>query len=77
MVPNMSTTELQIERPWVKGDFERALPVPTKADAREARCLQVLVDLGKRYASTANQYCELLVRFYGEEKDREWDDESC
>ncbi len=62
--------ESQIESLWVKGDFERVVPVPKDPAAREARRLEVRDRFGRRCANTANQYRSLLVKFYGEEKGR-------
>jgi len=62
--------ESQIESLWVKGDFERVVPVPKDPLAREARQLEVRERTEKRHANTANQHRELLVKFYGEEKGR-------
>jgi N-acetylglucosamine malate deacetylase 1 len=62
--------ESQIESLWVKGDFERVVPVPKDPALREARRLEVREQLGRRCANTANQYRPLLVKLYGEEKGR-------
>jgi len=62
--------ESQIESLWVKGDFERVVPVPKESAAREARRLEVREQFGRRYVNIANQYRPLLVKLYGEEKGR-------
>jgi LmbE family N-acetylglucosaminyl deacetylase len=62
--------ESQIESLWVKGDFERVVPVPKEPAAREARRLEVREQFSRRYANIANQYRPLLVKLYGEEKGR-------
>jgi LmbE family N-acetylglucosaminyl deacetylase len=62
--------ESQIESLWVQGDFERVVPVPKEPAAREARRLIVRNMFGNHDAGTANQYRDLLVKYYGEEKGR-------
>jgi len=62
--------ESQIESLWVQGDFERVVPVPTEPAAREARRVAVRNLWGGRDANTANEYRDLLSKFYGDEKGR-------
>jgi LmbE family N-acetylglucosaminyl deacetylase len=62
--------ESQIESLWVQGDFERVVPVPKEPAAREARRAEVRNRYAKRDANTADQYRDLLIKFYGDEKGR-------
>lgn len=62
--------ESQIESLWVRGDFERVVPVPTEGAAREARRQEVNQRFARRNVAQADQYRELLIRLYGETKGR-------
>lgn len=62
--------ESQIESLWVRGDFERVVPVPAEGAAREARRQEVNQRFARRNAAQAEQYRDLLVGLYGESKGR-------
>lgn len=62
--------ESQIESLWVKGDFERVVPVPKDPTGREARRVALRDQFGARYTRTADQYRPQLIQLYGEEKGR-------
>ena len=62
--------ESQIESLWVKGDFERVVPIPKEPVAREARRVEEWERFGKRDTNTASLYRALLVKAYGEDKGR-------
>lgn len=62
--------ESQIESLWVRGDFERVVPVPREGPAREARRQEVNNRFSRRNVAQADQYRDLLVELYGESKGR-------
>jgi LmbE family N-acetylglucosaminyl deacetylase len=62
--------ESQIESLWVRGDFERVVPVPKEGPAREARREEVNRRFSRRNLAQANAYRDLLVDLYGESKGR-------
>ena len=62
--------ESQIESLWVKGDFERVVPVPKDPAGQQARQLVVRARFEPRYINVANQCRDLLIKLYGEEKGR-------
>lgn len=62
--------ESQIESLWVRGDFERVVPVPSEGAAREARRQEVSSRFSRRNVAQADQYRDLLVELYGGSKGR-------
>ncbi|MCP5518395.1 MAG: PIG-L family deacetylase [Verrucomicrobiales bacterium] len=62
--------ESQIESLWVRGDFERVVPVPQDGPEREARQQEFRTRFARRNSTQADDYRDLLIRLYGETKGR-------
>ena len=60
--------ESQVESLWTAGNFEKIVPVPKEAPAREKRKQEMQERFGRRDELTANKYREKLTELYGEEK---------
>jgi len=62
------TMESQVESLWTTGNFEKIVPVPKEASARQKRKQEIQERFGRRDELTANKYREKLIELYGAEK---------
>jgi N-acetylglucosamine malate deacetylase 1 len=63
--------ESQIESLWSKGGLTHVVPVPKQGPEREARKAEVRQRFETRSLNAANQFRQLLVKYYGEERARQ------
>lgn len=60
--------ESQVESLWTAGNFEKIVPVPKEASARQKRKQEMQERFGRRDELTASKYQEKLIELYGAEK---------